>query len=280
MSLSDFSNENSEKKILLMGNKGVGKTSMRSIIFKNFSAKDTFNIPLTKQIATSQVNFMGGNVLKILDCGGQEEFKKEYFQSKIELFDNVKILVFVVEAEKKKKNNQQDNNDDDILYFNKCVQSLEEHSPDAKIFVLIHKMDLICDDRKQIVFNTKKKEIEENSGNFNVTCFPTTIWEHSLFKAWSCIMRSITMNIEKLRKGLEILTEACGAEKIILFEKNSFLYICNSGKNEDEKIYESFSRIIKKMKLSFMKNDKQFINMKLELKNFSILVDDLPQIQL
>lgn len=42
----------SKKKILLMGKSGAGKTSMRSIIFANYMARDTMRLaPTCKLIA-------------------------------------------------------------------------------------------------------------------------------------------------------------------------------------------------------------------------------------
>ncbi len=38
----------SKKKVLLMGKSGAGKTSMRSIIFANFMAKDTTKLTPTR----------------------------------------------------------------------------------------------------------------------------------------------------------------------------------------------------------------------------------------
>lgn len=100
-------------KILLMGKAGVGKTSMRSIIFANCTPRDTFVLGWTHEISESRLRFMGNMMLNLLDCGGQNEFIKQYLESKREpIFSNVELLVFVIEAEKKKTNEN-----DDLTYF-------------------------------------------------------------------------------------------------------------------------------------------------------------------
>jgi Ras-related GTP-binding protein A/B len=100
-------------KILLMGKAGVGKTSMRSIIFANCAPRETFVIGYTHDVSESRLKFMG-NLMLILDCGGQDQFIKHYLESKKEqIFSNVEILVFVLEAEKAK----QKDNMEDLLYF-------------------------------------------------------------------------------------------------------------------------------------------------------------------
>lgn len=101
-------------KILLMGRAGVGKTSMRSIIFANCAPRDTFVLGWTHDVSESRLRFMGNMMLNLLDCGGQSEFITQYLESKREqIFSSVEILVFVLEAEKKSKDNE------DLIYFEK-----------------------------------------------------------------------------------------------------------------------------------------------------------------
>jgi Ras-related GTP-binding protein A/B len=100
-------------KILLMGKAGVGKTSMRSIIFANCAPRDTFVLGWTHDVSESRLRFMGNMMLNLLDCGGQNEFIRQYLDSKREqIFTSVELLVFVIEAEKAKTNNNED-----LTYF-------------------------------------------------------------------------------------------------------------------------------------------------------------------
>jgi Ras-related GTP-binding protein A/B len=117
-----MSNKNPEQKfskILLMGKAGVGKTSMRSIIFANQAPKDTFVLGYTHEVAESRLKFMGNLVFNLLDCGGQEEFIKQYFETKKEtIFSKVEVLIFVIEVENSNNKNEKDNIED-ITYFEK-----------------------------------------------------------------------------------------------------------------------------------------------------------------
>ena len=60
-----------KKKVLLMGKSGSGKTSMRSIIFANYIARDTRRLGATIDVEHSHVRFLGNLVLNLWDCGGQ-----------------------------------------------------------------------------------------------------------------------------------------------------------------------------------------------------------------
>ena len=59
------------KKVLLMGRSGSGKTSMRSIIFADYMARDTMRLSPTIDVEYSHVRFLGNLHLHLWDCGGQ-----------------------------------------------------------------------------------------------------------------------------------------------------------------------------------------------------------------
>ena len=63
-----------KKKVLLMGKAHSGKTSMRSIIFANYLARDTMRLSPTLDVEHHHVRFLGSLVLNLWDCGGQDAF--------------------------------------------------------------------------------------------------------------------------------------------------------------------------------------------------------------
>lgn len=65
------SSDSKIKKMLLMGRKEAGKTSMYSIIFANYPPRDTIGIGYTVEINESKFRFMGNLTLNLWDCGGQ-----------------------------------------------------------------------------------------------------------------------------------------------------------------------------------------------------------------
>ena len=82
------------QKVLLMGKSGAGKTSMRSIIFANYLARDTMRLGATIDVEHSHVRFLGNLVLNLWDCGGQEAFMENYFESQRDhIFRNVQVRI-------------------------------------------------------------------------------------------------------------------------------------------------------------------------------------------
>jgi Ras-related GTP-binding protein A/B len=56
--------------VLLMGRSGAGKSSMRSIIFNNYVAKDVRRLGATVDVEHANIKFMGNLMLNLWDCGG------------------------------------------------------------------------------------------------------------------------------------------------------------------------------------------------------------------
>lgn len=59
-----------QRKVLLMGKSGAGKSSMRSIVFSNYVAKDVRRLGATIDVEHSNIKFMGNLMLNLWDCGG------------------------------------------------------------------------------------------------------------------------------------------------------------------------------------------------------------------
>ena len=71
------------EKVLLMGRAGAGKTSMCSIVFANYLAHETNRLNPTNQVEMSNLRFLGSLVLNLWDCGGQDVFLENYFDSQV-----------------------------------------------------------------------------------------------------------------------------------------------------------------------------------------------------
>lgn len=248
-----------------MGRSGSGKSSMRSIIFSNYSAFDTRRLGATIDVEHSHLRFLGNMTLNLWDCGGQDVFMENYFtKQKDHIFQMVQVLIHVFDVESTEVLK-------DIEIFAKALKQLRKYSPDAKIFVLLHKMDLVQLDKREELFQIMMKNLSETSSEFgfpNLIGFPTSIWDESLYKAWSQIVCSLIPNMSNHQSNLKKFKEIMNALEIILFERTTFLVICSSnGENSNEnrdssdnnnvlldpKRFEKISNIMKNFKQSCTK---------------------------
>jgi len=253
-----------------MGKSGSGKTSMRSIIFANYLAKDTMRLGPTLGVENSHVRFLGNLVLNLWDCGGQDAFMENYFESqKEQIFRNVEVLIYVFDIESHEK-------DKDLEYFQSCLSAIQQNSKNAHIFCLLHKMDLVVKefDRNKI-FEERKAELEQRASPLRITVFGTSIWDETLYKAWSKIVTELVPNIGKLEAHLKSFAQIGHSDEVVLFEKATFLEICHATFKDlsDMHRFEKISNIIKQFKLSCSKTQAQFHSMQVKNKNFTAFID-------
>jgi Ras-related GTP-binding protein A/B len=223
-----------KKKVLLMGKAHSGKTSMRSIIFANYLARDTMRLSPTLDVEHHHVRFLGDLVLNLWDCGGQDAFYESYFERDREtIFRSVELLIYVFDIES-------DCPEKDFDHFAGVLEALEENSPDARIFVLVHKMDLVAEEERELILEDRKRLIEESClgvGVQHFQCFGTSIWDETLYKAWSEIVTNLIPNIGVLESHLADFCRICDADEVVLFERATFLVISHAqakrGENDD-----------------------------------------------
>ncbi|KAG9413312.1 Interleukin-4 receptor subunit alpha [Aphanomyces cochlioides] len=258
-----------KKKVLLMGKSGSGKTSMRSIIFANYLARDTMRLGPTLDVEHSHVRFLGNLVLNLWDCGGQDAFYENYFESQRDhIFRSVELLIYVFDIESREL-------EKDMNHFDGCLEAIEQNSESAKVFVLIHKMDLVPESQRDAVFEQRKEMILSRTGSIPTVCFGTSIWDETLYRAWSSIVYSLIPNMQDLESHLNEFCSICNADEVVLFERATFLVIANATHKNHRDIhrFEKISNIIKQFKLSCSKTQAQFQGMEVRNSNFTAFMD-------
>lgn len=245
-----------------MGTQGSGKTSMRSIIFADYLAQDTRRLQATIDVEVSSVAFLGNLHLHLWDCGGQEDFYRNYLESmRDHIFRSVELLVYVFDIAKVL----------DMGRFQEVMDALAQHSSDAKVFVLLHKMDLVPEAERQAVFAARENDIHACCKKYGasgpaVRCFPSSIWDETLYRAWSQIVHSLVPNTRVLEEHLSLFNDICGADEVVIFESTTFLVIahCEEKRRDihsDAHRFEKISNIIKQFKLSCRKVNAKFHGM-------------------
>ncbi|XP_037562370.1 ras-related GTP-binding protein A [Dermacentor andersoni] len=258
-----------KKKVLLMGKSGSGKTSMRSIIFANYIARDTRRLGATIDVEHSHVRFLGNLVLNLWDCGGQEAFMENYFASqKDTIFRNVEVLIYVFDVESREL-------EKDLHYYQSCLEAILQNSAEAKIFCLVHKMDLVPEEQRDRIFRLRQEDLNRLSKPLECVCFKTSIWDETLYKAWSSIVYTLIPNVQQLESNLQQFTNIIDANEVLLFERATFLIIshCQRKPHHDVHRFEKVSNIIKQFKLSCSKLAAQFQSMEVRNSNFAAFID-------
>ena len=114
-------------------------------------------------------------------------------------------------------------------------------------------MDKIKDSERASVFESRKKQIFEATKEMEIKeIFGTSIWDETLYKAWSQIVQLLIPNMKFIKESLHQFCNICNSDEIVLFERSTFLIIAyHENKNKIDVLkYERLSNIIKQFKLS------------------------------
>ncbi|KAH8826895.1 Gtr1/RagA G protein conserved region-domain-containing protein [Flagelloscypha sp. PMI_526] len=271
-----------KKKVLLMGASGSGKTSMRSLILQatrssNNPASLTARLGATIDVEQNHVRFLGDLILNLWDCGGQDAFMDSYLTTQRNtIFSHVGVLIYVFDAE----NSNIAPGSKDLEYYRDCLDGLNQFSKDAKVFLLVHKMDLVRPEEKESVFGKKRRDLESGTEGFDVTVFGTSIYDESLYKAWSNIVHTLIPNAAILSKHLATFAKACSATEVILFERTTFLVIATSHSGSPSASSSSpsmgpVSPLIKAFKWSSSRVRSEFHGLEMCLPEFSAVLDEM-----
>ncbi|KAJ9476938.1 GTP-binding protein GTR1 [Pseudozyma hubeiensis] len=231
-----------KRKVLLMGQSGCGKTSMRSLIFSSYRAADTRRLGSTLDVEHSHVRFLGNLVLNLWDCGGQQSYMDSYLdKQRSQVFSTVGVLIYVFDLVAAAEGGEEGQTEweRDLRYYKDCVSALYQYSPDAQVFCLLHKMDLIDATRRAGVYSSRVKELRRKSREvaqaaggkgegFRVNCFATSIWDESLYRAWSRIVQTQIPALGVLERHLQLLADTCSASEVVVFERTTFLVIAKA----------------------------------------------------
>jgi Ras-related GTP-binding protein A/B len=223
------------------------------------------------------VRFLGDLTLNLWDCGGQDAFYESYFERDREtIFRSVELLIYVfdIESESPEK---------DFDHFCGVLEAIEENSPDARVFVLVHKMDLVAEEDRQAILEDRKLLIADSCTSCGVTqfhVFGTSIWDETLYKAWSEIVTNLIPNISLLETHLNNFCAMCDADEVVLFERATFLVISHAQAEREVRTphfdahrFEKISNIVKQFKLSCGKAQSQFQGMQVRNARFSAFID-------
>ncbi|KAL7275174.1 GTP-binding protein gtr1 [Rhizina undulata] len=262
-----------KKKVLLMGKSGSGKSSMRSIVFSNYVAKDTRRLGATIDVEHSHVRFLGNLTLNLWDCGGQDAFMENYLaQQRDHIFKNVEVLIYVFDIESREF-------DRDLIVYSSCIDALRDNSWNARIFCLVHKMDLVQTDLRERLFAERKAVLLERSRGMDITCYATSIWDETLYKAWASIVYTLIPNLPQLEYHLNRFATIAEAEEVVLFERTTFLVISHVTRARQPNPYpdrfEKISNIVKQFKQSCSKMASNFSAFELRAHAFSAFIDVL-----
>lgn len=237
---------------------------------------------------------MGNLMLNLWDCGGQDGFMESYLSSqRPNVFSAVAVLIFVFDVESREFNA-------DLVNFSSIIAALKEGSPNAKVFVLIHKLDLIPPEKRDSVFADRRAQVQrvsaengfpssEGAEHQQVEYWGTSIWDQSLYKAWTQVIYQLVPNAGVIERLLNQLADVVHAHEMVLYERTTCLMVTHISRPYEAKSnpftdrFEKLSSILKSQKQSLSKHtglppgSAHFAELQIKTGNFMFLITRLTE---
>jgi len=233
------------KRVLVLGPRRSGKTSIQRVVFHKMPPHETLYIETTTELQCYPVTNMLVD-FEIWDFPGGYEFN-DLDQPPQDVFPTSEALVCVVDAQMRSYPEQ-------LQYCERMIVEAYGHNPDLKFHVFIHKVESEQFEEEQAKFQLYKdindglqKSLEQALGHrIPVTCHTTSIYDQSIFEAFSKVVQSLLMPQVKtfLNQMLDMLVTNCDMEKAYIFDIISKIYLATDSNPSDSDAFGLCSDVI------------------------------------
>ncbi|KAF6032933.1 hypothetical protein EB796_000078 [Bugula neritina] len=220
-------------RILLMGLKRSGKSSIQKVVFTKMSPNETLFLDSTPKIVKEDISNNSFIQFQIWDFPGQIDFFDHTFDSDT-IFGGCGALIFVIDA--------QDDYTDALIRLRQTTTRAYKVNPHIKFEVFIHKVDGLSDDDKmdkqRDIHQRANDDLQEAGLDITFSFYLTSIYDHSIFEAFSKVVQKLIPQLPTLEHLLNILIQNSCIEKAFLFDVVSKIYIATDCMPVDMQSYE------------------------------------------
>jgi len=204
-----------KKKLVLAGLDFAGKTSLLSVLKKDYSVIQ--DLMPTKGAQRDGVEFFGIPIIT-WDLGGQALYRNEYLDSgKSKLFfSDTDVLFYVIDVQDEKRY------DEALDYYDKMLASYKSLGEKPSLIVLFHKLDPQIKEQEHVMQRIAKLQVDianiSTDSEFSPIFASTSIYDmNSVFVAFSLGIRNISQTAELVASLLEEYTvKANGKASVLL----------------------------------------------------------------
>jgi Ras-related GTP-binding protein C/D len=232
-------NEN-KPRILLMGLRRSGKSSIQKVVFHKMSPNETLFLESTSKIVKNDISNSSFVQFQIWDFPGQLDFFDPAFDSEM-IFGGCGALVFVIDA--------QDDYTEALNKLHMTVTKAYKVNPNIIFEVFIHKVDGLSDDHKiECQRDIQQQAMDEladaNLRDIHLGFYLTSIYDHSIFEAFSKVIQKLIPQLPTLENLLDIMIANSRIEKAFLVDVVSKIYVATDSSPVDMQTYELCSDMI------------------------------------
>lgn len=230
--------ESTNATILLMGLRRGGKSSICKVVFHNMQPLDTLYLESTSKPTSEQ--FLSLIDLSVMELPGQLNYFEPTYDSE-RLFSSVGALVYVIDS--------QDEYLNALTNLSMIIEYAYSVNPKIHIEVLIHKIDGLSEDyridaQRDIMQRTGDELLDLGLEGVQVSFYLTSIFDHSIYEAFSRIVQKLIPELPSLENMLDNLVAHSSIDKVFLFDVNSKIYVATDSSPVDIQTYEVCAEFI------------------------------------
>ncbi|KAG8344024.1 putative small GTPase [Trypanosoma vivax] len=238
-------------KVLLLGLRKSGKSSIQKVVFEGMQPHDSVNLPTTVQPVRSTVCSNDFLNFEVWDFPGQND---PFDSNNVDAYDtrslleNCGAIVFVMDC--------CELIDDSHARLLETVCTAYQYNPELSVEVFIHKVDALSEDHQTDLLTGLQRCVEAEARqrldtvaqlrlNFNLT----SIYDHSVFQAFSLVVQKlIKLQIPYITELLQMLNSNSNVDLSYLFLSRSKIFLAVDKRNRvKSRTYELCSDAIEVM---------------------------------
>jgi len=221
-------------RVLLMGARRAGKSSIQKVVFHKMSPHETLFLDPTNKLVKSDIANSSFVQFEVWDFPGHVDTTSAAVKPEV-TFGGCGALVWVVDA--------QDDHTEALARLQATIVTAYRINPDISFEIFVHKVDSFSDDQRiecqreiQRVLNEElaAARLQQAKVNYHLT----SIYDHSVFEAFSKVVQQLIPQLATLESLLDILVRSCRIEKAYLFDVISKIYIATDSSPVDMQSYE------------------------------------------
>jgi Ras-related GTP-binding protein A/B len=258
-----------------MGLSNAGKTCIYERVFEGKKPWELMQSTATKGIDYRKYDVGAITKPMIWDLGGQQQYLDEYHGPlRKNIFQKASVLLYVVDA------SDVDRFENARFEFEWSVNQILSFNQSTKLNVFLHKIDLIHD--KDAIILYLKNFLSQNISH-DISFYATSVFDESLFTAWSGIIRDLSPKTIFIKSILKLLKDQEGVKDALIIEKSSGLACGSTVNGSDEDVVIGMisllivtcDRVTKSMKLADFKEFRLRTS-----SNYLLLTDVTPDLLL
>lgn len=245
-------------RILLLGLKQSGKTSIRKVVLQGVAPHETTFLEATSRItrSTAKNDFVEFN---LWDVPGQEDITTDKTVDLESTLSKCGAIVFVLDCRQSLNQVQND--------FNNAVRRLIESivrvhkiKPSLLVEVFMHKIDALNEPQQMDLLRRVRQQVNEGvlaridnlrEAGLPVNYHLTSIFDSSVFEAFSHVVQQLIIPRPHVAALLDLLNTQCKIGRSFLFDLQTRLCLCESGSpnmRAESHVYELCSEFVEIVK--------------------------------